>query len=129
MNLFLTLHMKFNVYDCPLCEECSIKKTVFEIHLAKIHNVHDCCDCDKCIEFAFKKVSDSEDFSCFICEKDFQDRDSYKHHLKFLHECSDACGIFFNCIECAVNRRWKHMEWVLQEDETMLFKEIDQHRV
>ena len=67
-----------NIYDCPLCEECSIEKTEFEIHLAKIHNVHDCCDCDKCIECAFKKVSDSEDFSCFICEKDCQDRDSYK---------------------------------------------------
>ena len=120
---------EINFYDCPLCEECSIKKTVFEIHLAQIQNVHDCCDCDKCIECTFKKVSNPKDFSCFICEKDFQDQDSYKHHLKFLQECSVACGICFNCIECAVHRRWKHMEWVLQEDGIMVFKERDQHRV
>ena len=63
-----------NFYDCPLCEECSIEKILFEIHLAKIHNVQDGCDCDRCIKCTFKKVSDSEDFFCFICEKDFKIR-------------------------------------------------------
>ena len=121
----------YELYDCPLCEEGSIEKAVFKTHLTELHDVQATCDCEERIDCVLKEVSSSQTFTCTICEQVLQDEVSLTNHLKEKHKCSDKCGVCYECIDCALERRWAPAErgWFLDESGNMVKVLEDGHIV
>ena len=74
-----------------------------------------------------KDVSHSETFSFCISEDMFYEAVILKNHLKENYECSDTCGICFECIDCALDRRWRG--WSMDKSGNMVMVHEDRHIV
>ena len=56
--------------------------------------------------------------SCSICEDILPNEINFRKHLKETHKCSDTCGVCYECIDCALKRRWAPEERGRHMDES-----------